>query len=117
MRKSSALDRREVEKRTVCIPKPLRIVFGRWLLENGFIHQKKPSFTKFVKALQGEEWYRGKEPIPKANGGFEDGRASMGLSDEHFEFLQRGVAHFYKSWGHFIQDVIAGNWLKKEDVE
>lgn len=98
-------------------PAALGKPFRELCLREGYVYQRRPSSKAFFKALTSGEWVRlplASHP-PVKHREFPGGQTAVTVSLKAYEVLsKRGT--LYKTFGHMVQDIIAGNWVRRENI-
>ncbi|WP_009964899.1 hypothetical protein [Verrucomicrobium spinosum] len=95
-------------------PKALGSAFRAFVVSNGYTYQEKPSAKRFFDAFTSGEWKRKPKklrPVVKYKE-FPGGQTAAVVSGWAYAVLSLRGRH-YKTFGHLIQDILAGNWEKQ----
>jgi len=95
-------------------PAALGKEFRELCVKEGYVYQKRPSPKRFFEDLISGEWVR--LPVasnpPVRHREYPGGQTAVTVSLKAYGVLsKRGT--LYKTFGHMVQDIIAGNWVRR----
>lgn len=96
----------------ISYPAALGPEFRAFCVQHGYIYQSRASAKAFFCDLTSGYWIRRDPtvPIPPYQE-FPGGQTGMTVAMTSFRVLTKRGRH-YKTFGHLIQDIIAGNWAR-----
>lgn len=97
-------------------PRALWGRFGEWLLAHGYEHRGRPAAKRFVQDLAAGQWRRlpvDRYPLPRYQ--VLGPRQTTVRVEQWAHRVLKSRKPLYRTFGHLIQDVVAGNWVRSGD--
>lgn len=98
-------------------PNALGQTFRDFCLEHGYVYQRRASSKAFFRSFTSGEWVRKSlavAPLEPHREFPHDGvhrQTAVTVTLDSYTVLAKRTRH-YKTFGHLIQDIVAGNWVR-----
>lgn len=97
-------------KANISLPRSLRDELSAWLLREKFVHNRKPSPFMFFNSVMAGGWSRKPGKKLAKHVPTKETMACVGCNSAAYAFILPCVANNYSTWGHFVRDIVDGNW-------